>query len=748
VLTLNSRKEELLRDLERAKQTGVFVRFFLGLNIDELKNSIARCEMDIASRSGAITSAEQKYQDLARKVHEAENQLRLARGETSAELTLRECNALLATKQQQVESKTGRLREIAQQLEELRARVVANCRVLGTTAYQSYLKKEIARPFDVVIVDEASMLSLPLVFYAAGLATKHVIVGGDFRQIPPIVQNDRDPVCLEWLKQDVFYKAGIVDAIGSGTIPANLAILTEQYRMARPICDFVSSLFYEGRLRTAPDVEVPFGDILPFEDRTNHLLYVDTSKWKPWAAKPSGSSSRYNPFHALLIRNLVQNQQQRGFLTEAGNCDHRVGIVSPYAAQSRLLTSVLQEDLQRSPGPLASTAHRFQGNEREVIICDIADSDDCNPSRFICATSISEDGSRLLNVALSRGKSTVVLVANFKYVSRRVPRDTTLRRVVEYFREHGEALNVDGMIPVDAPGGAPNKIQETAPAAPDRLQVFSQTTFYDAFIQDCSQAHESLVVYSPFITRDGIARWVPIWRDLIARGGRVRVVTRPSRPPNGQIGDASIALALIRTMRGEGVAVDLRRSMHEKIAFVDSTLVWHGSLNILSHRNTSESMLRVNSPAFIEQIGRNLATRKSDNHDLTNQENPTCHPCNEVTVLEENGLFRCGNCNRECDSRAFVAPDDGNDGADDDATPAPGRWINERNWIGKAIYETQHGPKGVAILERCQDGARRKLRLAFYFSTGHGPAVPPRSSQGFTVSEDSRKLSEVQFFRR
>ena len=42
--------------------------------------------------------------------------------------------------------------------------------------------------------------------------------------------------------------------------------------------------------------------------------------------------------------------------------------------------------------------------------------------------------------------------------------------------------------------------------------------------------------------------------------------------------------------------------MHEKIAVIDSRIVWVGSLNILSHKNASEIMMRIESTDFAKSI--------------------------------------------------------------------------------------------------------------------------------------------------
>jgi hypothetical protein len=42
--------------------------------------------------------------------------------------------------------------------------------------------------------------------------------------------------------------------------------------------------------------------------------------------------------------------------------------------------------------------------------------------------------------------------------------------------------------------------------------------------------------------------------------------------------------------------------MHEKLAVFDQRIVWLGSLNILSHKNSTEIMVRIESPDFAQSI--------------------------------------------------------------------------------------------------------------------------------------------------
>jgi hypothetical protein len=49
--------------------------------------------------------------------------------------------------------------------------------------------------------------------------------------------------------------------------------------------------------------------------------------------------------------------------------------------------------------------------------------------------------------------------------------------------------------------------------------------------------------------------------------------------------------------------------MHEKIGVIDNQILWHGSLNILSHNDTRESMLRFDSPELVQEVLTDLGLK-------------------------------------------------------------------------------------------------------------------------------------------
>lgn len=66
-----------------------------------------------------------------------------------------------------------------------------SAKIVGATLAKSYLSETLReRKFDTVILDEASMASIPALWCASYLAESSIVIVGDFLQLPPIVMAD------------------------------------------------------------------------------------------------------------------------------------------------------------------------------------------------------------------------------------------------------------------------------------------------------------------------------------------------------------------------------------------------------------------------------------------------------------------------------------------------------------------------------------------------------------------------------
>lgn len=672
-----TRAAKLTADLERARTMGGIRRFFSGLDPVRLERERTAAEREALAATEAARALAADLPKLDAELAALRAEVETLSTKTAPHSPEPEIRSRLEALRERLGQIHERIAAIDRALAALEQEVLGRCRILATTVYRTYLGSGPPRQFDAVVIDEASMLMPPLVYYAAGLGTSSVTVAGDFRQLPPIVMSD-EPLAEEWLKCDVFEKAGIPERLAQHEPTPHLVALGTQYRMRAPICAVINDLFYADHpLRTDPAANRGSGD---FPLGTASLLYVDTAPFHPWTALRVGTYSRYNLFHGLLVRNIVLHLAETGFLPPAGEPNDSVGAVAPYASQARLIQALLDDRLGARAAGIAATVHRFQGNEKRVMLLDLTDSLGTKLGRFLQATRIEEDGARLLNVAASRARHHVVLVGNFEYLRAKAPREGFVRRLLDHFEEQGEALDLGALLPL-AERDWIDGLHRALPAGfdfPDGAAgAFTEGTFYPAFARDLARVRESIVILSPFATGSGTSRWAEVLRAAVACGVRVRVVTRPAEELGGG-GTAEVA-ELVRGLRNLGVTVDLRAQMHEKVAILDGRILWHGSLNILSHRDTSESMLRLESPAACLQLGRFLSPpagrRAEDAPVFDNAANPECPNCGGPTVWKDGryGIwFACED--PACDGKTGLHGRRGADG-DDGASmscPRPG----------------------------------------------------------------------------
>lgn len=272
--------------------------------------------------------------------------------------------------------------------------------VLATSAnvYLSSLLQD--ERFDVVIVEEAGMVLLPALFFCACLAREKVIVVGDPKQLPAIVQSD-DAFVRKYLGKNIFDVA-----VPEGDAHDGVVMLDVQYRMHPMIGDLVSSLYYQGRLnhdvstheRVAIAARGPFPSV--------PLVVVDTGGQTVCARHP-GQFSRFNRETARLVVDMAVEGIRNGIAS--------IGIITPYGEQSRLIRRLLGAYPHASSQIECRTVHRFQGAERDMIILDLVDTAPFSPGVLLAGRGTQDASRQLVNVSISRARGKLVIVADVAY---------------------------------------------------------------------------------------------------------------------------------------------------------------------------------------------------------------------------------------------------------------------------------------------------------------------------------------------
>ena len=520
------------------------------------------------------------------------------------------------------------LAAVNRQLVELEESILKNAKVIGATVTKLYLSPKQFQNFDTVIIDEASMVLPPALFHSAGLAKKRVVVCGDFRQLPPIVTTDQQAI-FDVLGCDVFHLAGITDAVDAGQQVSQLAKLTRQRRMADDICQLINDPMYSGCLITEPGGEAIIAPT-PFE---HPITIIDTSSLNPFVGFDDGRS-RYNLVHAVVVRNAALRLREHSV---------QCGVTVGFKAQSRLIGRMLKE--AGAEDVIVGVVHRFQGDERQVMVLDLPEGiGDRWISRFLQGESPHNEGPRLLNVAISRAKSHLVIVVNRRFMDAKLPNNAVVRDILHKAQQTGAVIDARDVLafrPVDwakvIPAGAPFTL-------PPNRGLFDQNSFAAAIRADFAVARESVVIFSGFITVSRVASYGDTFRQLLTRGVKIRCVTRSALSNSAETPERT--KEALEALRQLGCVVDLRATVHQKVVLIDSKIAWFGSLNPLSYTTgTGEVMMRVEGEKTAKQIAEYLAlpgyTREG--REFVAQENPVCERCGTPTVWVEKreGFFLC-----------------------------------------------------------------------------------------------------------
>ena len=122
-----------------------------------------------------------------------------------------------------------------------------------------------------------------------------------------------------------------------------------------------------------------------------------------------------------------------------------------------------------------------------------------------------------------------------------------------------------------------------------------ENTFYYRFERDLAQAKHEVIIESPFITVPKLRALKSSFESLMKRNIVVFVITR--HPEEHDSFMAQQAEAGIQYFEKIGVQVFMSKTHHRKLAMIDRRIVWKGSLNILSHKNSRELMEREDDEA-------------------------------------------------------------------------------------------------------------------------------------------------------
>lgn len=265
------------------------------------------------------------------------------------------------------------------------------------------------RFIQLVVLDEASQMGLPEAIMATLTLDLEgqLIVVGDQRQMPPIVQHDWANEARRAFKQFAAFES-LYLALDRRVEDEHKIKFSESFRLHRDMAEFLRREIYEqdgipyfsrktATISAPNEAEAMVGAALGPEPLT--ILLHDEQ-----------GSQTSNRFEEALVGLLVSGLDCIEGIDPASD----VGVVVPHRSQRSALQERIPFLTTRDPltgevvRSAVDTVERFQGDERRVIIVSLTESD----PTFIRSTSEFLLDPRRLTVALSRAKEKMIVIAS------------------------------------------------------------------------------------------------------------------------------------------------------------------------------------------------------------------------------------------------------------------------------------------------------------------------------------------------
>lgn len=267
--------------------------------------------------------------------------------------------------------------------------------------------------WDVILVDEASMISLAMMtFILHQKPTTEFIIAGDPFQIEPIVYAE------EWKGQNIYTLVNLQsfkpEEQAEQLVPRVYPVknLTTQYRALRTLGYVFSHYAYDSQLdhfRKKEQQRPLTIEKLPLKDI--NIIRFPVHKLETLYRPQRLNGSHYHIYAALLtaelVKYLTQQIYQNHIQNQADAKPWKIGIICPYKAEAMLVDKIIASQAIFKPKVSIScgTIHSFQGDECDIII-NLYNP----PLRISKSPQMFLNRKNILNVALSRAKDYLILI--------------------------------------------------------------------------------------------------------------------------------------------------------------------------------------------------------------------------------------------------------------------------------------------------------------------------------------------------
>ena len=352
--------------------------------------------------------------------------------------------------------------------------------------------------------------------------------------------------------------------------------------------------------------------------------------------------------HALIARNIMRSFAE---VPNSGN----IGFCAPFRAQIKLMKKISEKEAYKENVSIG-TIHTFQGDEKATVIFDSVESLGEDWNIFIPHGQQSPSKSSTLTVAVSRAQQKLIFIANLRYLDTKIPAQGYFRHILHKAQETGNVIDAQKVINLETLESELSTYKDDFVELGIDVSNLStgladQDLFFPLLKKDIENASQSIVIYSGFYTANRISDLLDHLKSKIKSKVKVKIIVPPPES-NGSM-DVSDSKQVLEKLEALGIVVEFRAKIHQKAVLIDENIVWFGSLNPLSYRNTLETMIRFDheglSAVFAESMATNKKSMKKGMSFIAEPENPVCkdEACQSKTIFirgRKGPYYKCSNC--------------------------------------------------------------------------------------------------------
>ena len=404
--------------ITRAQNASMIERLKTGFS----KEAVAAGQKQLTEKQTLQKKLQPVHQALATELMRAESQTPI----DSAEL--REYQAAVKRI-----GELGGLRRVTDDVEALSAidenALLSSKQCIATTVTNLFCDPRLSgKRYDLVLVDDAEMVSPPYLAAASLCANIAMVVGGDPHQPGPESFSKGD-LAQTWLQKDAFRIVARTDQLHqlpdwASQNPRWSIRLASHFTTAPKLSRFMASVFFDDKM-----------SIIDQPRAKGNIFVVDTSDLKSTCRQYLGKKSLL-PYNELQTKRTVELAKHICFRSQKHASE--VGIIVPF--QGETLSTKLQLRLQGIRHVEVGTPQMFQGRRKKVIIFDTTMAGVDYTTRQLDDKKVGEHRiARMLNAVFSSVEEDLYVVSDFSHFTS-VYRDRLLTKVLLLLRAQADSL--------------------------------------------------------------------------------------------------------------------------------------------------------------------------------------------------------------------------------------------------------------------------------------------------------------------